>query len=107
MDAPAPERSNITAEVIDQLCDHGLVRGRPHMIEFAFYGDRSRLNQLRIVLLSSGYREDSSQTDEMLVVLRSIPLDLESITAARAEMQKLAAEFSVTFDGWSADVRES
>ena len=79
----------------------------PYMIEFAFYGERPRLEELRNVLLASGYREDSSQSDEMLVVLRSIPLDLESITGARAEMQKFADDFSVTFDGWSADVRQS
>jgi hypothetical protein len=57
--------------------------------------------------LSSGYQEDSSQTDEMLVVLRSIHLDLESITTTRVDMQKIADEFGVTFDGWSADVRQS
>jgi Regulator of ribonuclease activity B len=93
--------------MIDQLCDYGLTRGRPYIIEFAFYGDRTRLDQFRKVLLSSGYQEDSSQTEDMLVVLRSIPLDLESITTARAEMQKFAAKFDVTFDGWSADVRQS
>jgi hypothetical protein len=77
------------------------------MIEFAFYGDRNRLDRLRTFLLSSGYREDSSQTDEMLVVLRSIPLDLESITAALVDMRRLVGEYSVTFDGWSADVRQA
>jgi hypothetical protein len=100
------DTSSITAEIINQLCAHGLTRGHPYMIEFAFYGDRARLAQLRTVLLSSGYREDSSQSDEMLVVLRSIPLDLEIITTARAEMQKFADDFGVTFDGWSADVRQ-
>src|SRR5258708_2089872 len=71
------DKSSITEKIIDQLSAHGLTRGHPHVIEFAFYGDRNRLDQLRTVLLSSGYREDSSQTDEMLVVLRSIPLDLK------------------------------
>ena len=99
--------SNITEKIIDQLCAHGHTRGHPYMIEFAFYGNRHYLDQLRTVLLSSGYHEDRTQTEDMLVVLRSVPLDLESITSARAEMQKFADEFSVTFDGWSADVRQS
>ena len=101
------DTGSITEKIIDELCAHGLVRGRPYIIEFAFYGDRKRLDQLRAVLLSSGYREDGSQTDEMLVVLRSIALDLRSVTAARAEMQEIADDFGVTFDGWSADAGQS
>jgi hypothetical protein len=54
-------------------------------MEFAFFGDRGALNRLRDHLVAAGFREDASQSDEMLVVLRETQLDYESIGVALAK----------------------
>ena len=55
----------------------GFVRGQPYPIELAFFGDHAQLQQLRTQMLATGYKEDTSQTDQMLVFLRVLPFDLD------------------------------
>jgi hypothetical protein len=47
------------------------MRGRPYKTEFAFYGDTVQLEQLRQLLHSSGYEQDKTQTDAMLIMVRT------------------------------------
>jgi hypothetical protein len=96
--------SDSTRRIIDELILHGLHRGETYPIEFAFFGDRGALNRLRDHLVAAGFREDASQSDEMLVVLRETQLDYQSIGVALASMQGLAEKFGVGFDGWSCSV---
>jgi hypothetical protein len=53
-------------------------------------------------MLAAGNNEDSSQSDDMLIVVRPLPFDLDHIGAAK---QVLAKKYGVTFDGWSVDAR--
>jgi len=57
-------------------------------------------------MLAAGYAEDTSQTDQMLIVVRPLPFDLDHIRSAKAEMQSLGKKYGVTFDGWSVDARQ-
>ena len=98
--------SDETAQIIDQACANGLKRGQSYPIEFAFFGDLGQLQQLRTEMLATGYNEDTSQTDELLIVVRPLPLDLDHIHSAKAEMQALAKKHGVSFDGWSVDARQ-
>ena len=97
---------DVTAQIINQACANGLKRGRSYSIEFAFFGGLAQLQQLRTEMLAAGYREDSSQSDDMLIVVRPLPFDLDHIRSAKAEMQTLAKKYGVTFDGWSIDARQ-
>jgi len=54
--------------------------GHSYPIEFAFFGDLGQLQQLRTEMVSAGYNEDSSQADDMLIVVRHCRLT--SITSA-------------------------
>ena len=101
-----PADSDVTAQVIDQACGNGLERGQSYPIEFAFFGDLAQLQQLRTEMLAAGYKEDTSQTGQMLIVVRALPFDLDHIRFAKAEMQSLAKKYGVTFDGWSVDARQ-
>jgi hypothetical protein len=100
-----PADDDVTALMIDQACANGLKRGQSYPIEFAFFGDRDQLDQLRTEMLASGYKEDTSQTDEMLIVVRPLPFELDHIRSAKAKMLALAIKYGVAFDGWSVDVR--
>jgi hypothetical protein len=59
-----------TRAIIDQLIASGLKRGHDYPIEFAFLGDRNLLTRLRDHLLEAGYKEDTKQSEEMLVVIK-------------------------------------
>jgi regulator of RNase E activity RraB len=96
--------SEATRHIIDQLIAHGLKEGHDYPIEFAFFGDREALNRLKDHLVKAGFREDPSQSEEMLVLLHNTQLDYASIGEALASMQQLAEQFGVGFDGWSCSV---
>ena len=101
-----PADDDVTALIIDQACANGLKRGQSYPIEFAFFGDLGQLQQLRTQMLAAGYKEDTSQTDQMWIVVRPLPFDLEHIHSAKVEMQALAIKYGVTFDGWSVGARQ-
>jgi regulator of RNase E activity RraB len=93
-----------TRKIIDELISHGLQRGRNYPIEFAFFGNRPGLVKLRHHLIAAGYKEDTGQSEEMLVFIRDVPLSYATIGEALAEMKELAETFGVSFDGWSCSV---
>ena len=93
--------NDVTARIVDQARANGLKRGHPYPIEFAFFGDLRQLHHLRAEMLATGYKEDTPQTEQMLIVVRPLPFDLDHICSAKAEMQALAEKYGVTFDGWS------
>jgi len=98
--------NDLTEQIIDQACSNGLKRGQSYPTEFAFFGDLGKLQQLRAEMLAAGYNEDPSQSDDMLIVVRPLPFDLDHTLSAKADMEALAKKFGVTFDGWSADARQ-
>jgi hypothetical protein len=101
-----PSDNDVTAQIIDRACAGGLKRGQSYPIEFAFFGDLNQLHQLRTEMLAAGYNEDTPQSDDMLIVVRPLPFDLDHIRAAKAKMEALAKKYGVTFDGWSVDARQ-
>jgi regulator of RNase E activity RraB len=98
--------SDTTRKIIDQMIDHGLKRGHAYTIEFAFYGDAAPLSRLGNHLMERGYKQDTSQTEKMLILTHPVILDYEHIEQSLSEMRTLSERFGVTFDGWSADVRQ-
>lgn len=89
-------------EVINGFITHGSNPEKDHIIEFAFLGDWSNINKLKDVLLSQGYRQDASQTDEMLIMTKPHKLHLDEIKPETQKMEGLAKQYNVEFDGWSA-----
>src|SRR5262245_34278497 len=100
----AHQSDNKARQIIDQLLSHGLERSREYPIEFAFFGDRAALGELRDYLVKTGYKEDVGQSDEMLVVVGNTVLDYGTIGEAIATMKTLVDKFGVGFDGWSCAV---
>jgi hypothetical protein len=49
-------------------------------------------------------KQDTEQSDEMLIMTHNVPLNYESIGKSLEEMKHVAASHNVTFDGWSASV---
>jgi regulator of RNase E activity RraB len=97
------EINETTRKVIDQMIAYGMQEGHPYVIEFAFFGDSTKLSQLRDHLTAKGFKQDTSQTDKMLVLTNSVQLDYENIGQSITEMKNIANEFGVKFDGWSAN----
>jgi regulator of ribonuclease activity B len=85
---------------------HGFRQGEQYKTEFAFFGDATALDRIRDYFLSNGYEQDKAQTDEMLIVVRPVTLTYDSTGKALHNMQNLAREYAVTFDGWSVDARQ-
>ena len=98
--------SETTRRIIDQMLAHGFRQGEQYKTEFAFFGDATALDRIRDYFLSNGYEQDKAQTDEMLIVVRPVTLTYDSIGKALHDVQNLAREYAVTFDGWSVDARQ-
>jgi hypothetical protein len=99
--------SETTRRIIDQMIASGFCLGKDYTIEFAFFGDEAARARLRDHLLANGYTEDTSQSDEMLIVAGSITLSYHSIGKALNEMKVVAHSYGVGFDGWSVDARQA
>ncbi|OGG50462.1 hypothetical protein A2763_01665 [Candidatus Kaiserbacteria bacterium RIFCSPHIGHO2_01_FULL_54_36] len=95
------DKINITRGIFERLISSGATIGNEYPIEFAFAGDWARLSKLETFLEKKGYRRDRSQTDQMLIMVGSFQLKLDSLLSLIEEMTQLANEFGVTYDGWS------
>jgi hypothetical protein len=102
--SPSPTLSDATRGVIDQMFAHGFEPGQEYAIEYAFFGEKAGLSDLRRELLAQGFKEDTTQSTEMIVLIQKLPLGYDTIGNAIAEMKVLAAKHHVTFDGWSCAV---
>jgi hypothetical protein len=100
----SPTLGDTTRGVIDQMFAHGFKSGQECPIEYAFFGEKNGLNDLRHELLQRGFKEDTTQSTEMIVLIQKLPLSYDTIGNAIAEMKVLAAKHHVTFDGWSCAV---
>jgi hypothetical protein len=100
------EIGETTRKMIDMMFDNGFRRGQAYVIEFAFYGDGGGLEKVRTELVGRGYKEDASQTGEMLILTHPTILDYDHLGKSLLDMKMLSEKFGVTFDGWSADAHQ-
>lgn len=92
---------DFTNKIINQLTEVGTDITKDHKIDLAFFGNWSDLNKLRDFLLTKGYTQDTEQSDEMLIMYNYFPLKSNIINVLKLEMENLANEYNVEFDGWS------
>jgi len=74
---------------------------KDHFIELAFYGDWDKMNALKEILIKDGYKQILDQTDEMLVMGKWLKINFDIISILIDEMNSIAKEYDVKFDGWS------
>jgi regulator of RNase E activity RraB len=89
-------------DVINNLIKHGSDPEKDHIIEFAFTGEWPKMNLIRDMLLTQGYAQDITQTNEMLIMTKTHKLHFDEIKADTTKMEKLAKEYDIEFDGWGA-----
>lgn len=89
--------------IIDMVIGAGADTEKPHIIEFSFYGDISKLGEIKRNLLSLGYIEVLGQSENIddLTVSRNLSLDIDLISNEELRMIDIAKEFGVSYDGWS------
>ena len=75
---------------------------KDHFIELAFYGDWNKMNTLKEVLIKDGYEQILGQTDQMLIMGKWLKINFDIISILIDEMNSIAKEHGVEFDGWSS-----
>jgi regulator of RNase E activity RraB len=104
-----------TAEVWLYLADQSVVRNlieagsdpeKPHALEFVFHGEAEELRQAARALSGRGYAPlgKPNFAGGEIVMVKSMPLDVDAIAAESVAHQKLEQEYGVRYDGWGAAV---
>lgn len=90
---------------IEALVKNGSDPGKPHDLEFTFFGPRDLLETLRPVLAARGYRPFvGNPSKDCLVMVRTMPLDLDAVFAESKANALAARNAGVDFDGWGCTV---
>lgn len=92
---------------VEQLVEAGSDPRREHALEFVFFGSGETLEAVARALRERGYTplaEASPDKGETLVMVKRLPLDLETISAESEANDELASSLGARFDGWGAAV---
>lgn len=90
---------------IEALVKNGSDPKKPHDLEFTFLGPRDLLETLRPVLAARGYRPlEGTSSKDRLVMVRTMPLDLDAVFAESKANSLAARNAGVDFDGWGCTV---
>lgn len=95
---------NPNQTLIERFIESGSDLDKEHVVEFAFYGEWSEMNKIKDILLAQSYVQDTSQTDEMLIMTKKMKLNFVEIDKETEKMVGLGEQFNVVFDGWSAAI---
>jgi hypothetical protein len=91
--------------VITGLLEAGSNPDKEHTLDFSFQGDPEQLHVLREQLLERGYQLSDEETDDdVLVMIRRLPLSMDLIGPESLENRRLCDEIGVEFTGWGAAV---
>lgn len=92
--------------VIDNLMREGSDPAKPHSLEFVFYGDAPRLEDLYRLLEFRGYRlVESAPESRRLTMFISMPLDVSSVCRESIFHRDECARLGLEYDGWGAAVQ--
>ncbi len=85
----------------DALAQQGADFTKTHLIDFFFVGDEKNLHTLEQLLKAQGYRKNTDHTVENeLLVQREFTLETLQSKNITEELNTLAEEQGVAFDGW-------
>ncbi len=92
-------------DTIAALVKNGADPKKPHDLEFTFFGPDELLETLRPVLAARGYRPfGGKSTTGCLIMVKSMPLDLDAVFRESQANQRAAQNAGVDFDGWGTEV---
>jgi regulator of RNase E activity RraB len=90
-------------KVIAALLEAGSDPARPHPLEHTFKGPARGLDEIARQLGADGFRE-IRRSDDVLVLVRPSPLDLEMVSRLTGALAAFAEAVGVAYDGWGSPV---
>lgn len=115
MQNPEQNWQEFTEDIVEELLEDGSNAEAMHIIEHHFSGDDfDQLESAAVAIFKQGFEveepeefetEDGERILGFDVVIES-PLEVEPILEDIAAMEKFAAEFNLSYDGWGTYFEE-